>query len=90
MGHCNLGPRDCISCQAVSRLPVTNYVFLASWMVYICQDCHSLRPAPLRRCMAHLGLCTHGTPESLSGLDLGSARDTDPTQNCALVEHLEA
>ena len=43
--HCNLRPRDCISHLAVNRLPVTNHVFLGSWMVHICQEFHSLRLA---------------------------------------------
>ena len=32
----NLGPRDSILHQIVSRLPVANQVFLRSWMVDIC------------------------------------------------------
>ena len=34
----NLGPRDGILHQTVSRLPVANQVFLGSWMVDICQE----------------------------------------------------
>ena len=35
-------------------------------MVHICQECHSLRSAPKRRCMAHLELFPHGTPRKPS------------------------
>ena len=42
-GRGNLGPRDGILHQIVSRLPVANQVFLGSWMVNICQKGHSLR-----------------------------------------------
>ena len=73
-GRYNHGPRDCISYEAARGLPVTTQVFLGYWAAHICSECHSLRPAPLRRCMAHLGLCPHGAPRSLSGLDLGSAQ----------------
>ena len=65
-GCCNLGHRDHISHQIVSRLLIANYVFLVSWMVHICQECHSLRSAPKRRCMAHLELFPHGTPRKPS------------------------
>ena len=53
-GYCNLSPRECIFCQTVSRVLVANHVFLGSWMVHICQECHSLRPATLRTSTAHL------------------------------------
>ena len=72
-GCCNLGPGDCISCQAVRGLPVTTQVFLGYWTAQICCECHSLRPVPLR-CTAHLEHCPRVTPRSLSGLDLGDAR----------------
>ena len=55
-GHNLLGPGDCISCQAVSRLyswAATNHDFLRSGTVYGCQECHNLRATPLRRCTAH-------------------------------------
>lgn len=71
-GHCKLSHRVETPCQAVSRLPVTNYISLGSWMVYIGQECHSLRQASLRRHMAHPGLHS-GAPVSLSSLDLGPA-----------------
>ena len=63
-GPCNFSPRDCTSLQAVSRLPVTNHVCLGTWTVHISLKCHNLRPAPLRRCRAHLGLSSQCTWES--------------------------
>ena len=62
-GHHNLGARDSIYCQAVSS----------------CGHCPHLprildmRPDPLRRWTAHLGLCLHGEPGSPSNLDQGGA-----------------
>ena len=50
----NLGPRDGILHQTVSRLPVANHIFLGSWMVDICQEGQSQRSAPQRRHTAHL------------------------------------
>ena len=50
----NLGPRDGILHQTVSRPPVANQVFLGSWTVDIHQEGRSQRSAPQRR---------HGTPE---------------------------
>ena len=55
-GYHLLGPGDCISCQAVSRLypwAASNHGFLVSGTVYRCQECHNLRATPLRRCTAH-------------------------------------
>ena len=51
-GCCSLSPRDCIFYQTVSMFPIATPIFLASWIVDICQVCHSLRSAPQ----------THGTP----------------------------
>ena len=59
--------------QTVSRLPVSNKVFLESWMVDIHQEGHSQRSAPQRRHTAHLRQrsCCHpgnrgtGTGEAL-------------------------
>ena len=42
----NLGPRDGITHQTVSRLPVANQVFLRSWPVDIRQEGRSQRSAP--------------------------------------------
>ena len=53
-GCYNLGPREGIFHQTVSRLPAANHVFLRSWMVDICQEGCSLRSALQRR---------HGIPE---------------------------
>ena len=50
----DLGPRDSILHQTVSRLPVTSQVFLGSWRVDICQESHSQRSAPQRRHTAYL------------------------------------
>ena len=63
----NLGPRDGILHQTVSRLLLANHIFLGSWMIGICQEGHSLRSAPQRRHTAHLrhrSFGTHGTPSS--------------------------
>lgn len=69
---CNLGLRGCI-CQTVSWLPVATNIFLGPWMAHICWECHSLRPASLRRCTADLGQCPCGAHRSPSSLDLGGA-----------------
>ena len=58
-------PESGIFHQTASRLPVANHVFLGSWMVDICQECHSLRSAPQRRYMVCLELCFHSTPGKL-------------------------
>ena len=50
----NLGPRDGIIHQTVSRIPVANQVFLGSWTVDICQEGRNLR-SPEK---------THSTPET--------------------------
>jgi len=50
----NLGPRESILHQTVTRLPVANQVFLGSWRVDICQEGHSQRSAPQRRHRAYL------------------------------------
>ena len=60
----NLGPRDGILHQTVSRIPVANHVFLGSWMVDIFQEGCSLRSAPQRRHMAHLRLLLSCTWET--------------------------
>ena len=62
----NLGPKDHIFHQTVSRFPVANHVFLESWLVDISQESHSLSSAPQRRHTAHLGLCSHGAPRKMS------------------------
>ena len=67
----NLGPRDVILHQTMSRFPVANQVFLGSWMVDICQEGHSLRSAPQRRHKEHQRQCSHGTPGKPSGWDWG-------------------
>ena len=82
--HKLLGPGDCISCQAVSRLyswAAPNHGFLGSGTVYSCQECHNLRSAPLRRCTAHHGLCLCGVSEKLPRLNLNSAQKWWPTRD---------
>ena len=80
----NLGPRDSILHQTVSRLPVANQVFLGSWMVDICQEGRSQRSAPQRRHMAHLRQCSRCTPRKPSGWDEGGDKTRCPTKvECA-------
>ena len=55
-------PETGILHQTMSRLPVTNYVFLGSWTVDISQEGCSLRSAPQRRHTGHLIGCSHGIP----------------------------
>ena len=64
-------PETGILHQTVSRLPVANHIFMASWMVDICQEGFSLRSTPQRRHMAHLRQCSHSTPRKPSGHDQG-------------------
>ena len=63
----NLGPRDSILHQTVSRLPVANQVFLGSWVVDVHQEDHSQRSASQKRHTAHLRQCSLGAPGKLSG-----------------------
>ena len=67
----NLGPRDSILHQIVSRLPVANQVFLRSWMVDICQEGRNQKSTPQRRHMAHLRQCSCGSPRKPSGRNQG-------------------
>ena len=67
----NLGSRDGILHQTVSRLPVPNQVFLGSWMVDIRQEVLSQRSAPQRRHTAHLRQCSRCTPRKPRGWDQG-------------------
>ena len=62
----NLGPRDSILHQTVSRLPVANQVFLGSWVVDVHQEDHSQRSASQKRHTAHLRQCSLGAPGKLS------------------------
>jgi len=70
-GCCSLEPRGCIFHQTVSMFSIATPIFLASWIVDIFQVCHSLRSAPQRRHMAHLGLYAHDTPGKSSCWDWG-------------------
>ena len=63
----NLGPRDAILHETVSRLSAANQVFLGSWMVDIHQEGCSPRSAPQRRHTAYLTRCSGGAPGKLSG-----------------------
>ena len=82
-GCYNLGPRDCIFYQTVSRLSVVNHVFLGSWTIGICQECHSLRSASLRRHMARVRWCSHHSQETKK-LGLGRwLRCTAHLEECA-------
>ena len=65
----NLGPRDGILHQTVSRLPVANQVFLGSWTVDICQEGHRQRSALQRRHTAHLRQHCHCAPGKPRGWD---------------------
>ena len=75
----NLSPRDGILYQIVSRLPVTNQVFLGSWMVDICQEGRSQKSAPQRRHTAHLRQHSCFTPRKWSGWDRGGDKMHRPT-----------
>ena len=72
-GKGNLGPREGIFHQTVSKFPVANRVFLGSWMVDICQEDHSLRSPPQRRhtrdgaLTVHLGNRATGLGRELRG-----------------------
>ena len=74
----NLGPRDSILHQNVSKFLVANQVFLGSWIVDICQKGHSQRSVPQRRHTAHLRRCTGCTPRKLSGRDEGGSNSQRP------------
>ena len=67
----NLGPRDGILHQTVSRLLLANHIFLGSWTVDICQEGRSLRSAPQRRHTAHLRQCSASAPRKLSSRNWG-------------------
>ena len=79
----NLGPRDSILHQTVSRLPVANQVFLGSWMVDICQEGRSLRSAPQRRHTAHLRQCPCSTPRKRAAGTREVTRCTAHLGQCA-------
>ena len=70
-----ISARDHICCQAVSSQPATTHVFLGSWTAQIYWECHSLRPAPLRRLMVHLGLWPHNASGSPNGLEVHTHRE---------------
>ena len=84
----NLGPRNGIFHQIVSRLPVAKQVFLGSWMVDICQEGRSQRSASQRRHMGHLRQCFHCTPRKPSGWDWGGDKTHHTPGESALTKHL--
>ena len=71
-GHCSLGPKI-TSPTKLSRLPVTNHIFLGFWTDHIGQECHNLRSAFQKRHIAHLGLCPCGAPGKPSSQDWAGA-----------------
>ena len=75
----NLSPRDGILYQIVSRLPVANQVFLRSWMVDICQEGCSQRPAPQRTHMTYLRWHFCCAPRKLSSWNGGGDKMRRPT-----------
>ena len=72
-------PQRGILYQTVSGLLVANRVFLGSWMVDICQEGHSQRSAPQRRCTAHLRPRSCCAPGKLSSWDRGGDKTHRPT-----------
>ena len=65
----NLGFRDGILHQTMSRLPVANQVFLGTWMIDICQESQNLRSAPQRKHIAYQRWCFCGVPGKPSSQD---------------------
>ena len=84
----NLGPRDSIHHQTVSRLSVANQVFLGSWMVDIHQEGHSQRSAPQSRHTAHLRQHSCCAPRKPSGWDWGGDKTHHPPGKSVLAKHL--
>ena len=75
----NLRPRDGILFQTTRRLPVAGQLFVASWMVDICQEGRSQRPAIQGRHTEHLRPCSGSAPGKTSGLDQGGYKTHQPT-----------
>ena len=86
----NLGPRDGILHQTVSRLPVTNQAFLGSWTVDICQEGRSQKSISQKRHTAHLRRRSCGAPRKLSGWEGGGDKTHCPPEESALAKHLVA
>ena len=86
----NLGPREGILHQTVSRLPVANQVFLGSWKVDVCQEDCSQRSAPKRRHMAYLRWWSFCVPRKLSSCDWGGGKTHSPPEERALTKRLVA
>ena len=86
----NLGPRDSILHQIVSKLPVANQVFLRSWTVDICQEGRSQKSISQKRHTAHLRRRSCGAPRKLSGWEGGGDKTHCPPEESALAKHLVA
>ena len=71
-GPLHLGSHDCNSCQAVSRLPVANHIFLEFWIVHISQESQT-EASSAEETHGLPGTYDPFTPEIVRGLDLGSA-----------------
>ena len=81
----NLGPRDGIFHQTVSRLPVANQVFLGSWMVDIWE-----KSAPQRRHTTHLRRHSRCIPRKPRGWDWGGDKMHFPPGECVIAKHMVA
>ena len=84
----NLGPRDGILHQTVSRPPVANQLFLGSWTVDIWQEGHSQRSASQRRHMAHLRQHSRCASRNSSSWDGGGDKTRCPPGESALAKLL--
>ena len=82
----NLGPRDGILHQTVSRLLVAKQFFVGSRTVDICQEGHSQRSAPQRRHVAHLRWHSRCVPRKPSSSDGGGVQSTS-TWSLELLGH---
>ena len=86
----NLGPRDGILYQTVSRLPVANQDFLGFWMVDTRREGHSQRSVPQKRHTAHLRWHAYFIPRKWSSWD-GEGHKMHPTPcpgESVLTKHL--
>ena len=78
-GDTAISAPETTSSTKLSRLPVANHVFLGSWMVDICQEGHSQRPALQRRYMAHLRWLSRSAPREPKNWDRGDDKTHHPT-----------
>ena len=84
------GASETASSTKLSRLPVSNQVFLGSWMVNICQEGHRQRSALQRRHMEPLRWRSHCTPRKQSSWDEGSDKMHHLLGEGVLAQHLVA